>query len=121
MGGEQGRVEHGRTIPLLESICETLTEMPLRILLLLLLVASCSTTNSDAPISGRVVILLDVDKSGATDNIRVLESDPPGFFDQEAIKAAKKWKYKQGSSKENHRVVIDFKLSPEEQAGEVAK
>lgn len=88
---------------------------PLRFIFLLLFVASCSTTNSSDPISGRVVMLLDIDNSGAPDNIRILESDPPGFFDDEAIKAAKKWKYVPGSLKKNHRVVIDFKLSPEEE------
>jgi protein TonB len=66
-------------------------------------------------------MLLDITNSGVPDNIRVLESDPPGFFDQEAMKAAKKWKYEPVSLK-NHRVVIDFKLSPEqEQKGEGAK
>lgn len=45
-------------------------------------------------IQGWVVVELTVTAAGTTEDIRVIEADPPGMFDSAAIKAAEKFKYK---------------------------
>jgi TonB family protein len=90
-------------------------------LLFMLMLASCSTTNEFPPTFGRVVVLMDVNKDGTTQNIRIVESDPPDYFDQEAIKAAKKWRYHPGDGKKDHRLVIEFKATPEEESRTLEK
>lgn len=38
-------------------------------------------------VAGRIVLLLFIGKTGAVDNYRIIESDPPGDFDSSAIEA----------------------------------
>jgi len=45
-------------------------------------------------IEGWVVVELTVTAAGTTTDIRVVDADPKGIFDQAAIKAAEKFKYK---------------------------
>lgn len=45
-------------------------------------------------IEGYVIVEFTVTRSGTTKDIRVVEAQPPGIFDQAAIKAAEKFKYK---------------------------
>lgn len=45
-------------------------------------------------IEGHVLLEFTVTKSGAVEDPRVIEADPPGIFDRAAIQAALKFKYK---------------------------
>lgn len=45
-------------------------------------------------LEGWVHMSFDITESGSTDNITILESSPSGKFDNEAVKALSKWKYK---------------------------
>ncbi len=45
-------------------------------------------------IEGYVIVQLTVTPQGTTENIKVLEADPPGYFERAAMQAAAKFKYK---------------------------
>ena len=45
-------------------------------------------------IEGYVIVEFTVTKLGATKDIRVVESVPPGIFDKASVQAAAKFKYK---------------------------
>ncbi len=45
-------------------------------------------------IEGYVIVRLTVTPQGTTENIEVIEADPPGYFERAAIQAASKFKYK---------------------------
>lgn len=45
-------------------------------------------------IEGYVIVEFTVTRQGTTKDIRVVEADPPGIFDDEAMEAAAKFKYK---------------------------
>lgn len=45
-------------------------------------------------IEGYVIVELTVTPLGTVENVRVVEADPPGYFEREAIRAAEKFKYK---------------------------
>jgi len=47
-------------------------------------------------IEGWVVVVFDIDPTGAVVGARVLESEPRRVFDQAALSAVRKWKYKAG-------------------------
>ena len=65
---------------------------------------------------GSVVLSFDVDKNGATDNIKIVESNPPQTFDKVSITALNKWKYKpriQGGQAQRQTgltVQLDYRL-----------
>jgi TonB family protein len=67
-------------------------------------------------LEGSVILSFDVDKSGATDNIKVVESNPPQTFDKVSITALNKWKYKpriQGGQAQRQTgltVQLDYRL-----------
>ena len=44
-------------------------------------------------ISGKVVLLVDVDAQGNATNVVVDQSEPAGVFDQASVDAARKWKF----------------------------
>lgn len=44
-------------------------------------------------VEGYVVMLFDLKENGTTTNIKVIESSPDGVFDEEGIKALKRWVY----------------------------
>ena len=68
-------------------------------------------------VEGSVILQFDVTETGATNNISVIKSTPKGLFDESAVKALKKWKYKpriQGGkayAQEDMLVQLDFRLS----------
>jgi protein TonB len=47
-------------------------------------------------ITGYVVVEYDVRPDGTVGEIRILESNPPGIFDDAVLKAVRKWKYHPG-------------------------
>ena len=68
-------------------------------------------------VSGRVVLLIDVDATGTPTAIVVEEADPAGVFDAAAVAAAWNWKFdpeiKDGEPVASRiRVPVDFRLDP---------
>ena len=68
-------------------------------------------------VSGRVVLLIDVDATGTPTAIVVEEADPAGVFDTAAVAAAWNWKFdpeiKDGEPVASRiRVPVDFRLDP---------
>jgi len=62
-------------------------------------------------IQGTVVLAFSIEKSGSVSDVKVLESDHGGIFDQAAIQALQQWKYsKPGVKMENQSVAIEFVL-----------
>ena len=66
---------------------------------------------------GFVLMQFDITETGATDNITVVESEPEGVFDESALQAMAKWKYKpriQGGQAQRQTgltVQLDFQLA----------
>ncbi|WP_232365107.1 energy transducer TonB [Salinimonas marina] len=66
---------------------------------------------------GFVVLKFDITEQGNTDNIRVIESEPAGVFDENAKKAFSHWQYKpriqngQAQRQTGLLVQLDFKLT----------
>ena len=48
---------------------------------------------SQREIEGYVDVYFDVTKFGATENIQVQAAEPPGYFEESAIKAVKRWRF----------------------------
>ena len=65
-------------------------------------------------VEGWVLLQYDVNSSGFTKNIQVLDSQPLGVFDQEAVRALQKWKYNSQNGKAvkktGNKVHIAFNL-----------
>jgi len=67
-------------------------------------------------LEGSVILSFDVDKDGATDNIKVVESNPIQTFDKVSITALDQWKYKpriQGGQAQRQTgltVQLDYRL-----------
>lgn len=72
-------------------------------------------------VEGFVVLQFDITEEGATDNIRVVESEPAGIFDNNAKKAFGDWEYKpriqngQAQRQTGLLVQLDFKLAEDPQ------
>lgn len=63
-------------------------------------------------IEGSVVLSFNVDKNGATKNIKVIASEPQGVFDRSAKKALAQWQYTSSNdSTHQHLVQLDFAMS----------
>ncbi|MFC7331735.1 energy transducer TonB [Rhodocista pekingensis] len=45
-------------------------------------------------IEGYVVMEFTINETGGVENIKVIEANPPGYFERSAVKAMEKWKYK---------------------------
>ena len=71
---------------------------------------------------GWVLVVFTISESGAVQNPRVVQAEPPNLFDQAALRAVSRWKYAprviNGQPQVRHgvRVVIDFEMAdPPEQ------
>ena len=68
-------------------------------------------------ISGRVLLLIDIDASGNPTAIEVEKAEPAGVFEEQAVAAAWNWKFepeiKGGKAVASRvRVPVDFKIDP---------
>lgn len=65
-------------------------------------------------VEGWVLLQYDVNSTGFIENVKVLDSQPLGVFDQEAVRALRKWKYNSQNGKAveqtGNRVHIAFNL-----------
>ncbi len=62
-------------------------------------------------IEGSVTLTFDVDASGKTSNIAVVDASMPGVFDKAAEKALEQWRFEEGQTGNAISVTIDFKLN----------
>lgn len=71
----------------------------------------------EAGIEGEVTLLYTVTESGRVDDVRVVESEPPGTFDDAALAAVRTWRYRplrRGGEPlvlENVRSTLTFRLA----------
>jgi len=74
-------------------------------------------------LEGWVRMSFEITEYGIPDNIKVIDSSPPGTFDREAVKALSKWKYKPkvvdgiAVRQTNLKVQLDFVLEDAETNG----
>ncbi|AOT11192.1 energy transducer TonB [Pseudoalteromonas luteoviolacea] len=89
-------------------------------LLLALLLTACSTTPTKEELltsNAYVQLIFDVNEQGHTENIAVIESSHNGFFDNKAIEAIKKWKYRpkvvdgKAVKKVGEKAQLEFKIT----------
>ena len=61
---------------------------------------------------GWVILRLDVGANGATENVRVERALPTGLFEENAVRAAKNWRFRppQNGGLENCRVLLRYRL-----------
>ncbi|HEX6994792.1 MAG TPA: TonB family protein [Gammaproteobacteria bacterium] len=72
--------------------------------------------------SGHVIVAFDVDRYGRTSDVRVAESEPPGFKDDAVVRAIRQWRFR--PRVENGVIVarddvalrVNFRYLPDEQA-----
>lgn len=64
--------------------------------LLLSITAGCSTRagSASSAAGGYVVVQFCITKTGAVDNARVMESSPPGKFDDTALQLVRQWHFR---------------------------
>ena len=64
-----------------------------KFILITALVFAFASDAADSP-EGWVKMTFDIDRKGHPVNILVVDSNPKGYFDEEAVRALKSWKYK---------------------------
>lgn len=66
----------------------------------------------DQLIEGRVKVRLTVDLDGTVSNVEILLSEPPGVFEEEVLKAVKKYQFKRDGTSHISDQLIIFKIDP---------
>lgn len=61
-------------------------------------------------VEGKITIMFDVDDSGITSNIKVVEEQPINMFKKEAVAAITAWKFKPNSPAREVSVNFDYKI-----------
>ncbi|AGH73548.1 TonB family protein [Edwardsiella piscicida] len=61
-------------------------------------------------IEGRVKLRFDVDSEGRVGNVTILSADPPGVFEREVKRAARRWRYQPGRPGQNVEVTVYFRI-----------
>ncbi|MDN5863997.1 MAG: energy transducer TonB [Gammaproteobacteria bacterium] len=61
--------------------------------------------------SGFVVVAFTITKSGSVTDLRVVDSEPRGFFEQAALRAVSQWRYRPAPIERNVQTTIEFKLN----------
>ena len=70
-------------------------------------------------IEGYVRLSFDISPNGSTMNVRVVDSQPPRIFDQNSVRAVRKWKYNPQTengkpvTKRGEEIELEFKLDKE--------
>ncbi|QDF28000.1 TonB family protein [Halarcobacter anaerophilus] len=60
---------------------------------------------------GYVQLQFHITKEGQVINPMVLKAEPKGYFEEEAIKAIKKWRFKPSSSSKDATITFNFRLA----------
>ncbi|WP_133599670.1 TonB family protein [Raoultella sp. BIGb0149] len=58
--------------------------------------------------AGYVKLKYDVNSDGSVSNIMVIESSPPGYFEDAVIGAVKRWRFEKGNQRRGIPLVIRF-------------
>jgi TonB family protein len=66
----------------------------------------------DKLIEGRVKVRLSVDLDGTVSKVEILLSEPPGVFDEEVLKAVKKYQFKRDGTTHTSDQLIIFIIDP---------
>ena len=61
-------------------------------------------------LEGAVTLEFNIDAQGKVSEVRVVDADRPGVFDDAAVEAVSQWEYEAGEATAGHRVSIDFAL-----------
>ncbi|ACR68861.1 TonB family protein [Edwardsiella ictaluri] len=61
-------------------------------------------------IEGRVKLRFDVDSEGRVGNVSILSAEPPGVFEREVKRAARRWRYQPGRPGQNVQVTVYFRI-----------
>jgi TonB family protein len=51
---------------------------------------------------------LTIDANGAVKNVQILESRPRRYFDEEAMRSLREWRFNPGADNRSYEVQIDF-------------
>lgn len=74
-----------------------------------------------AGVEGYVVVRYDVDTEGRVSNVRVVESSPPGVFEESAVQAVSRWRFNPATRRGEPQAVegmvsrLDFALEGAEE------
>lgn len=68
-------------------------------------------------IEGKVVLIVDIDARGEVQSVEVESADPAGVFEEEAVAAARKWRFNPATEggvavASRMRVPVDFAMDP---------
>jgi TonB family protein len=66
---------------------------------------AAAARNIDA---GTVKARLTIDANGAVKNVQILESRPRRYFDEEATRSLREWRFNPGADNRSYEVQIDF-------------
>jgi len=72
---------------------------------------------------GHVIVAFDVDRFGRTSDVRVVESEPPGFKDEAVARAIRQWRFRPRIEdgaivpRDDVALRVNFRYLPDEQAG----
>jgi TonB family protein len=59
-------------------------------------------------IGGTVTVTYDINRSGRTENVKVVDAKPPRIFDSGVIRDIQSWKFEPGEPRAGQRITITF-------------
>jgi len=75
-------------------------------------------------VRGHVIVAFDVDRYGRTSDVRVAQSDPPGFKDDAVVRAVRRWRFRplvedaEIVTRDDVALRVNFRYLPDEQAAQ---
>jgi protein TonB len=63
-------------------------------------------------IEGEVQVLYDINDSGYTENIRVIEARPKDVFERQVMMDILRWRFKPGEQKKDIPLKVSFQIKP---------